>query len=668
MILDLLGLDCEQLAQRLNKYDILTKNDICITPDTIEIGVDVIILIIVLVALWKKIIIVFKYIRNLCCFNKHWRKDYINQLLLPQYEYYLNERNSGLYIETRFQNEPPHNSEEPEDVTYGIATDSLIDHFIKGVFNKRNNRKLHYVLAGSGMGKTTFSVNLVVSYIKQYKKSNLPYDIRLYNLADEQVFDKIRDVQNKEKTILVLDALDENVDAVCDYKAFSKILDNNIKEFKFVIITCRTQFFTDEASEPYRSYIADYARDKGFLQYYKHFISPLKQADIDLYIDKVYGKYHIIPWSKKYKMKQKALRIINSSRSLIVRPLLLSYIKDLVTSNKQYSSIIDVYQELINLWLQREVNSYSDDTERKLYKDKLYELSELVAINIYENWEQRNGYYILRKDFDQLILSDNRLNGVDYQYDRRSLLNRDMDGRIKFSHKSFLEYFLAQYYFKEESYEVSFQGFDFAKQCYYELCANQLQQAIKKNHIEYKLTDEFYAQKRMYNDTLIINKGCKISFRNLLFNEYRPQHLIIASNVDPTYIVNNIKYVNGIDTFKIEFARKIDINQILANIGNVQEVIIKRGDTIIDKQVLVDLHKRQPNMKVVYNGKIIKHSIHTRRIEYVPIFKGLGYRDISLMLREIEEESLLIIPSDITEKMRSDREYIKTTIMAVKNS
>ena len=96
---------------------------------------------------------------------------------MPQYEYYLNERNSGLYIETRFQNEPPHNSEEPEDVTYGIATDSLIDHFIKGVFNKRNNRKLHYVLAGSGMGKTTFSVNLVVSYIKQYKKSNLPYDI-----------------------------------------------------------------------------------------------------------------------------------------------------------------------------------------------------------------------------------------------------------------------------------------------------------------------------------------------------------------------------------------------------------------------------------------------------------------------------------------------------------
>ena len=248
MILDLLGLDCELLAQRLNKYDILTKNDICITPDTIEIGVDVIILFIVLAALGKKIIIVFKFIRNLCCHNKRWRESYINQLLVPQYEYYLNERNSGLYIETRFQNEPPHNSEEPEDVTYGIATDSLIDHFIKGVFNERNNRKLHYVLAGSGMGKTTFSVNLVISYIKQYKKSNLPYDIRLYNLADEQIFDKIRDVQNKEKTILVLDALDENVDAVYDYKDFSKILDNNIKGFKFVIITCRTQFFTDEAS------------------------------------------------------------------------------------------------------------------------------------------------------------------------------------------------------------------------------------------------------------------------------------------------------------------------------------------------------------------------------------------------------------------------------------
>ena len=42
--------------------------------------------------------------------------------------------------------------------------------------------------------------------------------------------------------------------------------------------------------------------------------------------------------------------------------------------------------------------------------------------------------------------------------------------------------------------------------------------------------------------------------------------------------------------------------------------------------------------------------------------------DAEAKLREIEEESLLIIPSDTTEKMRSDREYIKTTIIAVKNS
>lgn len=649
MFWELFNLDSVQFSQRLQQYDIFVE------ARTIQVVSDVIVVLVLLVACLKWGKQAYNGFKNLVCYNNRWREQYVTRALSPMYEEYLVNREKGLYLETRFQNEPPHNSEEPEDATYGVASESLIDHFIEGVFAQRNNKRLHYVLAGSGMGKTTFSVNLFISYIYHYKKNTLPYDIRLVNLAEENVIDKIAKIPNQDQTILILDALDENIYAVTNYSSFAAELDEAIKYFRFVVITCRTQFFTDDTELPYHSHILDHGRDKGYLKYQKHFISPLRQTDIDKYINKVYGRFNFNPWSKKYKAKQKALYIVNSSRNLMVRPLLLSYIRDLVTSNKVYKSVTDIYEELIELWLQREVNNYQDANWRDLFKNKLYKLSKLVAINVYENKNHREGYYIPKAELDHIIASDTELQGVNYQYDRRSLLNRDQDGRRKFSHKSFLEYFLAQEYFQNELFEMSFQGMDLAHLFYVELCKNQIKRAIHKGLIDYKLTEEFYAGRYYYNDTLRINKSCQIPFRNILFNDYRPQNIIISSNVDANYIMRQARYINGIDTLKIEYARKIDINVLLMSIGKVKEVIIKRGDTIIDDQVIIELKHKYPEMKIVYNGTIIKSAAGTRQIKFIPMYKGIDYRSLSMLLVSAEEDLNYVVPIDMNKQMLTER-------------
>lgn len=103
------------------------------------------------------------------------------------------------------------------------------------------------------MGKSTFSADLFYQYINKYNQRNIPFPINILYLGDSDVIDKILDLSKKEyacESILILDALDKNVDATKDISSFIKKIDLITYIFKFVIITGRTQLFQDDVSEP----------------------------------------------------------------------------------------------------------------------------------------------------------------------------------------------------------------------------------------------------------------------------------------------------------------------------------------------------------------------------------------------------------------------------------
>lgn len=68
------------------------------------------------------------------------------------------------------------------------------------------------------------------------------YKCVFISLQEENCIEQIEAVEDQPKTILLLDALDENENALTDYEKFSTLLERVTHNFYRVIITARTIF------------------------------------------------------------------------------------------------------------------------------------------------------------------------------------------------------------------------------------------------------------------------------------------------------------------------------------------------------------------------------------------------------------------------------------------
>ena len=417
--------------------------------------------------------------------TKKWRGNLIEQKLGTEFRLYSDKKQSffkrvwsrlkessknNIYVETRFQSKPPHDKQDPEENIHSEPSESLMKFYLEQVLVKNNTSPFLYcVLAGSGMGKTTFAINLLKKYINKYTEDTIPFDIFIFNLGNNDVFDKIKTIKTEErpKSILILDALDENTNAVLDYDSFKKRLEELIKDFRIVIITCRTQFFDEENKEPNISSLSYYNGNRTLEHYHNHYISVFNEKDIKKYLKQKY--------SFNIKKRKKATSIVRKCNSLMVRPLLLSYIEDLLQENeKKLTTVTKIYEILIEKWINREVEFWETKNKNQIssenLKKELYRFSEQLAKDIYEGKDINGGFFIPKCNLKSIIKN---FIYIDYDFKGRSLVNRDVLGNIKFSHKSFLEYFLARLMFKGNLH-MSFEGMDMAKQFYLDFCDEKM--------------------------------------------------------------------------------------------------------------------------------------------------------------------------------------------------
>lgn len=416
--------------------------------------------------------------------KNRWRRDYIKRTIANEFGEYLDPNNYDLFIPTNFQNRPPNDYPDPHDSISVSNTNPLIPKYLKEVLVEKNtNDNLFCVLAGSGMGKTTFAVHLFRDYIYNYTSSSLPYDISLLSLSDEKVLDKISHIENPKEHILILDALDENRQALNDFSKFISSLEDAIKDFRVVIVTCRTQFFKTEEQELKESKLRNYGSNKGFRSYNRQYISPLTDDEIFVYLGKKYSLKSIRPKEiyVNYKKRKKAKRLISSCGNIMVRPLMLSYIDDLLDSQANITTMNEMYHLLIGKWIWREAQ-LADPAERSNIKGAIWNLSQQLAINMYQNREVRNGYYISMDDFKEF----KKVNGFDqikYSFDSRSLINRNSQGEIKFAHRSFLEFFLAKERQDNPYFILNFDGMDMAFRFFMDVVLAGLKEEVKNRNI-----------------------------------------------------------------------------------------------------------------------------------------------------------------------------------------
>jgi sulfatase modifying factor 1 len=398
--------------------------------------------------------------------------------LAPYFDYQKVKSSRQLFIPTQFQNQSPTHEEEPGFSHQFVSKSLLIPFFMKTAFNeKKESDKFYLVLADSGMGKTTFMLNLYLKYTSFFNFGR-KYKIQLYPFGDARILEQIKKIKPEEisNTILLLDAFDEDKklipptepDGLSDDKRFRSRLDKvieTVRDFREVVITSRTQYFPGQESQPYELKIPRFD-DKGFHKLAKFYLSPFDSKEIKQYLKKKYGILRF--WNRR--KKQIATTIVNKSPKLMVRPMLLSYMDYLVDSEQVFENTYEIYETLVNKWIEREASKRKYQTmDREKFKQDLKEYSRLVAIEIYRHRKETDMLY-LKKDAAIEVARKNNIDLSDYEITGQSLLTHDTEGNWKFAHKSILEFLVAREAVENFNFlkELDFSAMDMALQFYRE--------------------------------------------------------------------------------------------------------------------------------------------------------------------------------------------------------
>lgn len=367
------------------------------------------------------------------------------------------------YVPTRGLNIDPCDQENIDDNS-GFE---LISFFMEAF--KDSESQYFIILADSGMGKTTFLLNL---YFKYRRKIFKRYHIVLFPLSNNETFDEIKKIKNKQKIILLLDSFDEDPYAMDDYVSRLKEICKETELFYKVVMTCRTQFFPDSENEPRITGKMKFGVGKKNVEFEKYYILPFSDSEIHSYLSKKYRRS-----SQKEKLDQ-SLKLISNCPQLVIRPMLLSYIDDLIEDQeKKYDNAYEIYDQLVKKWIEREALN-----NNKL----LYEFSEKVAEYMYFN----KTVYIGGLKIESLCIEYGiKLRSIEAK--SRSLLNRNANGDYKFAHKSIFEFFLFKKALKEKEFckiiiTNGFNGYDMLELFIKEKSIDYIRNILQDNPKEIK--------------------------------------------------------------------------------------------------------------------------------------------------------------------------------------
>lgn len=342
---------------------------------------------------------------------------------------------------------PQTNEEKPTPIL-------LKDYFDK-VFVKRSEYPNVYLLLGnSGTGKTAALAHYFYDYINNHTKKNLPYEIRLFSLGQEDVFDCIKNVKvalnanNKKNCILLLDALDENKKAQDpkENESFFQQLKEVFKQFAFVIITCRPQFFTERKKLTNVTTIE---------------LAPFNDQQVQDFLDQTFSI------SYDAEKRSKAAELIKKHYKIASRPIILTYIRDIVESDREINTSLDFYNVIVEKELHRNMKRAElDDSPVQI--QRWWDMTSEVAGYMYKQGKTEISY----EELLQILINHHLAKPSDTinedHFQRRSLLTITGD-TFHFSHKSFYEYFMAYRFFLYPDEIKQVFSMDFALQLFDEL-------------------------------------------------------------------------------------------------------------------------------------------------------------------------------------------------------
>ena len=282
------------------------------------------------------------------------------------------------------------------------------------------------LLADSGMGKSSFVLNYYARNQELPKRKRQRLAVVPLGIPD--AIGEISKIENKRNTIIFLDAFDEDTKAILDHRSRLIELMQACSQFKRVLITCRTQFFPKDEEIPRETGIARVGPRKpgesGIYEFWKLYLSPLNDGQVKEFLQRRF------PFRRR-SQRREALRLVSKIPLLSARPMLLAYIPDVLESGKKIKYAFQLYETMIEKWLERE--------SRWIDKEILLEFSERLAVDLFANRQRRGSERIPKEELSGLIKQNSRAL-EEWKITGRSLLNRDAIGNLKFAHRSIMEY------------------------------------------------------------------------------------------------------------------------------------------------------------------------------------------------------------------------------------
>ncbi|WP_091544103.1 NACHT domain-containing protein [Thermoflexibacter ruber] len=280
--------------------------------------------------------------------------------------------------------------------------------------------KVCLLVAESGMGKTLVFQKVFVELAKKYPAYHLAF-VYCGSDTDQRIAQVKEQSRGKEQeTIIFIDAFDEDYKArTQDYTARFRELILGLQNFKKVFISARIQLFERDAQVPTQIAKMTFLRVE---------IGKMNKKSIESFIAAQFPD----------KAKQaKALAIVKGKEeSLFYRPLILTYLDFLFTTEKPFYFLAQIYAQIVKEWAEREskVLNQNEITQEGLSKteNRLKQDAQWLAKNLYEKGQ--DGWQA-----DELkTLSQIKKDALSRSFFTRN----EKDDKYSFAHKAFYDYFL----------------------------------------------------------------------------------------------------------------------------------------------------------------------------------------------------------------------------------
>ena len=232
----------------------------------------------------------------------------------------------------------------PDFPGFQLAETGIVPWFRKSVFRGPHPLHTHYIVFGPpGAGKTTLIIRLWrVARLDGLRGGMRP---RLFRLADPQLFEKLEALSaGRDKTLLLLDGLDEILPDSPSYKLQLDRLFDHIQGFARVVITCRSGALPFALEAGNRDGLMEYIGERHFQVFVRLFLAPFDEENALQFMEK-----RVPAWQRH---RRRSLReMIREMPELMGNPLLLRLVLSLTAGKRRFRFKYELLETYLLSWI-----------------------------------------------------------------------------------------------------------------------------------------------------------------------------------------------------------------------------------------------------------------------------------------------------------------------------